>query len=217
MKPTVPAIHLIVYPDGSTNQPQPRTKASSSRSLTDTIFDLQVGRTEVNDGVAIVNQRTIPFNLRADNTGVIVTYAAATDHYLGTVHIGNLDFERPRIPALESALDLQVEVARGALELKALHFTSGGSRLDASGSLQNFAHPQWKLATRGSVSLREISALAAIDGPRQGSAELNLEGQRRRRPISAAGKCPPVECRLSNQLSGLQWPERVHQRQDRPR
>ncbi len=172
-----PAIHLIVYQDGSTNQPQPRTKASSSRSLTDTIFDLQVARTEVNDGVAIVNQRTIPFNLHADNTGVIVTYAAATGHYLGTVHIGNLDFERPRIAALESALDLQVEAARGALELKALHFTSGGSRLDASGSLQNFAHPQWKLATRGSVSLREISALAAIEGPRQGSAELNLEGQ----------------------------------------
>ena len=82
----------------------------------------------MNDGVAIVNQRAIPFNLRADNLGVVVTYAPSPDHYLGELRIGDLDFERPRIPALESTLDLQVEVARGALELKALHFTSGGSR-----------------------------------------------------------------------------------------
>jgi translocation and assembly module TamB len=174
-----PAFHLIVYPDGSTNQPRPRTKNAGSRSLADTIFNLQVGRVEVHDGVAIVNQRTIPFNLRANHVSVVVTYAPGTDHYLGELRLGDLDFERPRIATIESALDLQVEAARGALELKALHFTSGGSRLDASGSIENFADPQWKLATRGSVALRELSALAAIDGLLQGSAELNLEGQGR--------------------------------------
>jgi translocation and assembly module TamB len=172
-----PVLHLIVYPDGSTNQPRPRTRTSSNRSLADTIFNLQVGRTEVNDGVAIVNQRAIPFSLRANNLGVVVTYAPVTDHYLGELRVADLDFERPGIPALKSILDLQAEISRGALELRALHLTSGGSQLDASGSLDNFAHPQWKLAARGSVSLPELSAWAAIDGLRQGSAELNLEGQ----------------------------------------
>src|SRR5271156_6319124 len=78
-----PVFHLIVYPDGSTNQPRPRTSAQSSRSVTDTIFDLQVGRTEVNNGVALVNQRAIPFSFSANDLGALVPYAPAADHYLG--------------------------------------------------------------------------------------------------------------------------------------
>src|SRR5262249_35045199 len=35
-----PVFHLIVYPDGSTNQPVPKKKTQSNTSVTDTIFDL---------------------------------------------------------------------------------------------------------------------------------------------------------------------------------
>ena len=64
-----PVFHLIVYPDGSTNQPQPKTRQKSESSLPDTIFDLKIQRLEVNKGLALVNQRVIPFNLRARRPG----------------------------------------------------------------------------------------------------------------------------------------------------
>ena len=35
-----PVFHLIVYPDGSTNQPVPKKKTESNKPVTDTIFDL---------------------------------------------------------------------------------------------------------------------------------------------------------------------------------
>jgi translocation and assembly module TamB len=39
-----PAFHLIVYPDGSTNQPHPRKpRKSQGKPALDTFFDLQAG------------------------------------------------------------------------------------------------------------------------------------------------------------------------------
>src|ERR1700691_484039 len=44
-----PSVHLIIYPDGSTNQPTPKAKESSSGSgpAARTVFDLQANRVEV--------------------------------------------------------------------------------------------------------------------------------------------------------------------------
>ena len=69
-----PAIHLIVYPDGSTNQPRPKIPSESKNSPMDTLLDLAVDRTEVNDGVALINQRAIPFNLAANNLNATMKY-----------------------------------------------------------------------------------------------------------------------------------------------
>src|SRR6201996_4592149 len=80
-----PSVHLIIYPDGSTNQPTPKAKQSSSSSgpAATTIFDLQANRVEVHDGMALLNQRAIPFQLAANDLGALITYAPASDHYLG--------------------------------------------------------------------------------------------------------------------------------------
>ncbi len=50
-------------------------------------------------------------------------------------------------------MDLTVEAAHDAVDLKTLHFTTGKTRLDASGSLIHFANPQWKLSANGAVDL----------------------------------------------------------------
>ena len=171
-----PVFHLIVYPDGSTNQPRPKATTTPGAGLPDTIFDLQIRRLEVNRGLALINQRAIPFNLRANDFAAVVTYAPATDHYLGELQVADLNLQRASNPQLSSKLSLQVEIARNAAEVKALHFSGGASRLDASGSIQDFAHPRWMLATQGQIDLRELTALAPVDGLRGGTANLNLQG-----------------------------------------
>ena len=171
-----PVFHLIVYPDGSTNQPRPKSAAPSGAALPDTIFDLQIRRLEVNRGLALINQRAIPFNINANDLAAVVTYAPTTDHYLADLQVADLDLEHGTAPTLSSKLHLQAEIARTSAQIRALHFLSGGSRLDASGSIQDFAHPRWTLAVRGQVDLREFTALAPVDGLRGGTANLDLQG-----------------------------------------
>ena len=173
-----PSVHLIIYPDGTTNQPTPKAKESSSGPATiRTIFDLQANRVEVHDGMALLNERAIPFQLAANDVGVVVTYAPASGHYLGQLVCSDLTALEGKAAVIHSKLDLSVEAADDAVDLKTLHFTTGKTSIQASGSLLHYANPQWKLSAGGTVELAEVSALGAVDGFSRGSVELAFTGQ----------------------------------------
>jgi translocation and assembly module TamB len=176
-----PVFHLIVYPDGSTNQPVPKKKTENGKPVTDVIFDLQANRTEVNDGVLLLNQRALPFNLAANNLSTKVTYRARPESYLATVHVEDLTAMRGKAPAVHSKLELNAEIARNALKLDGLHFvsgdrTSGESKLDASGTLNDFTKLHWQIGAKGTVDLRAVAALAAVDGLERGVTGLQIQG-----------------------------------------
>ncbi|MGB7190819.1 MAG: hypothetical protein WBD10_11825 [Acidobacteriaceae bacterium] len=125
-----PVIHLIIYPDGSTNQPRPKVAKKSRKPVIDTILDLQVNRAEVRDGAAIVNQRAIPFNAAADNLGVVVRYVPpmglkGRERYLGTVHVEDLTAQRRGSAKLHSTMDAQVELGRDQVILQSLQLRTG--------------------------------------------------------------------------------------------
>ena len=172
-----PVFHLIVYPDGSTNQPVPKKKTGNNKPITDTIFDLQANRAVVNDGMLLLNQRALPFRLQGKNVSVLITYRPKPESYLGTVHIEDLTAERGKAPTVHSKLDVNVEMARNAMKLDGLHFVSGDSKLDASGALNDFTKMNWQLGANGSVDLREVAALAAVDSLGGGEVGLQIKGQ----------------------------------------
>jgi translocation and assembly module TamB len=172
-----PVFHLIVYPNGSTNQPVPKKTTESGKPVTDTIFDLQANRTQVNHGVLLLNQRALPFNLAANNLVVTVTYRPRPESYLGTVHVEDLTAVHGKTPAVHSKLDLNVEMARNAVKLDGLHFVSGASKLDASGALNDFTKLNWQIGANGTIDLRAVAALAAVDGLERGETGLQIRGQ----------------------------------------
>jgi translocation and assembly module TamB len=167
-----PAIHLIIYPDGHTNQPTPKAKQSSNGPAVQTIFDLQARRVEVHNGVALVNDRSIPFQLAANDLGVVITYEPATKHYVGEIACSDINAQKGKSAVVRSKLDLSVEAAPDAVDIKGLHFTTGKTSLEASGSLTHFAQPQWKLSASGPVELAELTGLGVVDGFRRGSVNL---------------------------------------------
>ena len=172
-----PAIHLIIYPDGRTNQPTPKAKQSNSGPAIRTIFDLQARRVEVHDGMALINQRSIPFQLAANDLGVVITYAPASGHYLGKIACSDITAQQAKAAAVRSKLDLSMEIAPDAVDFNGLHFTSEKTRLQASGTLTHFANPRWTLSTDGTVDLPEVTALGLVDGFRGGSVDLAVKGQ----------------------------------------
>jgi translocation and assembly module TamB len=172
-----PAIHLIIYPDGRTNQPTPKAKQSNNGPAIRTIFDLQARRAEVHDGMALINQRSIPFQLAANDLGVVITYAPATGHYLGKIACSDITAQQAKAAAVRSKLDLSMEIAPDAVDFNGLNFTSEKTRLQASGTLTHFANPRWTLSTEGTVDLAEVTALGLVDGFRGGSVDLAVKGQ----------------------------------------
>ena len=64
-----PSIHLIVYPDGHTNQPTPKAQQQSTGEVIRTIFDLQAKRVEVHNGLALLNERGDPLSVGGQQPG----------------------------------------------------------------------------------------------------------------------------------------------------
>jgi translocation and assembly module TamB len=172
-----PSVHLIIYPNGSTNQPTPKATQNSSGPALRTIFELRANRIEVHDGMALLNERSIPFQLAADNLGVVITYAPVSGHYVGQITCSDITAQQGKAAVVRSQLDLSVEAARDAVELKTLHFTTGKTRFQGSGTLVHYANPQWKLSAGGTVELAELTTVGVVDGFRRGSVELAVTAQ----------------------------------------
>lgn len=188
-----PVIHLIVYPDGSTNQPHPKVHEEGNKPAIDTIFDLAVDRTEVRDGMAIVNQRATPFNVAANDLGVAVSYIPAMglrgrERYLGTIHVEDLMTQRGREAPVHSAIDAQLELARNQITLQSLRLQTGNTHLDVKGTLVNFSDPAWKLQVKGGIALEEVEALSDVPGLNQGEMQLDLQGSGNKANFTVDGK-----------------------------
>lgn len=175
-----PVLHLIVYPDGSTNAPRP--KHPSSKSTKNEIFDLAIARTVVDNGFAILNERTIPFNLTANNLGAQVSYVPSDDHYVGTLHAEDVVAQRGVDPAVHSQLDASLDVGRNTAKLISLTLQSGPSSrqqktvIRLNGTLSDFADPHWVFAVQGAIDASEVRALTGAPGLAAGVAQLSAAG-----------------------------------------
>jgi translocation and assembly module TamB len=177
-----PHVHLIVYKDGHTNQPTPKHRSTTNASMEDTLLDLQARKVELVDGLAVLNDKAIPFDLAAKEVSAEVHYLRRTDRYGMTIDLADLQTKIATQPEVQSKMHVTAELGRDMMALTKLEFWSGdeggtgSAHLVGQASLQNFAHPQWEGSASGNVGLKQLSYLADVDGLVAGTIDLNLRG-----------------------------------------
>jgi translocation and assembly module TamB len=172
-----PQVHLIIDKDGKTNQPVPKLTSTSNTSLTDTLLDLKARKMELVNGLALLNNRAIPFDLAAKDLSAEVHYIATGDKYGATIDLNDLRTKMATQPEAQSTLHVEAELGRNSVELKKLNFHSGtSSDLGATASLSNFAKPEWQVRVQGSLELTQITVLSGVDGLTAGTVDLELNG-----------------------------------------
>src|SRR5258705_514559 len=107
-----PQFHLIVDKDGKTNQPEPKHPNPSKTPLTDTLLDLKAQQVMMTNGVALLNNRAIPFDMAARDLSAEVHYLVLTDRYGMTVDLKDLRTKMSRQVEAQSALHLAGELGR---------------------------------------------------------------------------------------------------------
>jgi translocation and assembly module TamB len=172
-----PHIHLIVDKNGHTNQPTPRRPNKSNESIQDTLLDLQARKVELVDGLAVLNDKAIPFDLAANDLNAEVHYIHKTDRYGTTVDLADLRTKIAAQPEVQSKLHLTAELGRDMIALQSFDFATGAStHLSATAALQHFASPQWQMSLTGSVELKQLSYLADVDRLNAGTLDLSVHG-----------------------------------------
>jgi translocation and assembly module TamB len=172
-----PQLHLMVDKDGRTNAPTPKHPRVSKEPMADTLLDLRAREFALVDGVALVNDRAIPFDVAARDLDAEVRYLRATDRYGIALELNELRTKAEAQPEAESRLHLDAELGRDAVELKGLEFDTGAtSVLHATGTLTHFAEPQWQGAANGTLELKQVTVLTDVEGFTGGSVDLAMNG-----------------------------------------
>jgi translocation and assembly module TamB len=173
----LPHVHLIIDKNGNTNQPTPKHPSTSTTPVQDTLLDLQAKKVELVDGLAVLNDRAIPFDLAAKNLNAEVHYIPKTDRYGATIDLGDLQTKMAAKPDVHSKLHVTGELGRDAAKLTSLDFTTGDStHLAANAEVNHFAKPEWQAAVKGAIDLKQLGYLAGVDGLDAGAMDIQLNG-----------------------------------------
>jgi translocation and assembly module TamB len=169
-------LHLMIYPDGTTNQPSPQPARPTEEEPTQNLFDLAAKQISVRQGTLMLDQEKIPFDLDGKDISAGMNYVASEKAY-----DGHLDFT-PLVIAYKNASAMKAEMHAGFLlrpgeaEIKSLKVSTQNSRLEASGTVRNYKNPEVKLQYQASLDLAEAGKEGKQTRLRSGRAELKGSG-----------------------------------------
>jgi translocation and assembly module TamB len=163
-----PVVHIIVYPDGTTNQPQPRVARSPSANPGEPLFAMSIGRLEVRRGTLLWNDQKIPLDFTANDVAADMTYSLLHQRYSGNLLLGKVDTRFKDYRPVAWTAEAHFTLARNSLEIQSLKATSGRSHLQTSGRLDDFRDPKFEGAYDLSVDLSELAAIARRRDLRRG-------------------------------------------------
>jgi translocation and assembly module TamB len=86
-----PVIHIILYSDGTTNQPEPKVKQDSPKITMEQIFALSINRLEVRRGELIWGNQRMPLDFSVRDVSADLSYSLFRSRYEGNILLGKGD------------------------------------------------------------------------------------------------------------------------------
>ena len=182
-----PVVHIIVYADGSTNQPAPGTKVAGDIGF-GRLFDLAIDRLQVEHGELLWNNQRVPLDFTARSVRATLSHAAPISTYDARIQVGAVDAKYGGFQPLQGRTELQLLLAPGKVELSSFRFVSNRSTLEAHGSLTDFRNPKAQLVYKGSLDVVEFGDLLRIPELRRGTLEVDGQGTYYARNFTSSGR-----------------------------
>lgn len=184
-----PVIHLIVYPDGTTNVPTPKVKQrQSGGSPADSLFDLAMDHLTMSGGKLVLNDQALPLDLTAAGVDIDAAFDSSSQQYRATLRVANLFGRAAQVPPFTANVETDLALSRNAAEVRSLRISTPRSSIEANGSVTDFANPRIQALYKASIDIPEAAALARVRDFRQGKLELEGAGSFFGREFAASGK-----------------------------
>jgi translocation and assembly module TamB len=180
-------VHLMVYPDGTTNQPSPQAARSADEAPAQSLFDLAVKQIAVHKGTLMLDQERIPFDLDGKDISAGMSYVAGEQAYDGHLDMAPLTVTYRNAAPLLAEVHLSFLLRAREAQIKSVKLATRNSTLEASGTIRNYNNPEVTLQYQASVDLSEVAKEARLAQLRAGRAELKGVGSYQNKRYSAQG------------------------------
>ncbi len=176
-----PVVHIILYPDGTTNQPQPMLGQNSASGAVGLLFSLSINRLDVRRGEFLWDNQRIPLDFIANDLSADMTYSLLQRRYEGNLRMGKVDTHFKDYRPIAWMAEAQFSLGQNNIDVSSLKATSGRSSVTGSGRIQNF--PSSRSTSRRCSCYR---ARLLVEGRFLLCRETSAEGLRLARPIRQA-------------------------------
>jgi len=191
-----PRVHLIVYPDGATNQPHPTRTSKKNSHAVDQFFDLKASRVTIEQGFFNYDVRAagfdsqnrwLPLDFTASDVSLRLSYAPASKAYPESYHLEagatdlslSRDIPKSKIPPVHGFVQAELDLTRNAAYLRSLRLVAHGGdgkdhALQLSGQIQDFTQFNWQSRLTGDIDMRLIEPITGFPSTPEGIAKLDL-------------------------------------------
>ena len=183
-----PVVHVITYPDGTTNQPSATPGRVDAKAQLEHLFSFSISRLDVRQGVLLWNDRKIPLDLAANDVSASLDYSLLHRRYDGNLRIGKADTHVDGYRPVAWAGEAHFELSGDGLVVNSLKASSGHSNVVASGRVVEFSNPSAVGQYDLNINLAEAGAVARRLQMRAGALHLTGSGSWSNSAFSTSGK-----------------------------
>jgi translocation and assembly module TamB len=193
-----PVVHIIDYPDGTTNAPTPQANLSPSTGPVEELISLSVSRIEVHQGEALWEDKKVPFEFAARDLALLLNYSLLRRRYEAHLAAGSITTRYQDYPSFVWSAATSLILSKGRADISALALISGKSEIHFNGSLQDFHNPKIEGSYRAVADLGEIAAVARQTQVRKGTVQFDGKASWTMRDFSTQGTVQARDLEWSN-------------------
>ena len=168
-----PVVHLIFYPDGSTNQPVPKQR--NGANLTQ-LFSTSIDRLEVRRGELVIQDHQTPVEFVSTAVSARLEYSFLHRRYAGDASVGRAETQfngyRPVAWSGESAFSID----SSGVQIQSFTARSENSTLKARGTIRGFRDPVFNGSYDLTLSLPQVGAVTHQPQIKAGTLEVQGTG-----------------------------------------
>ncbi len=171
-----PIVHVVFYPDGTTNVPPRKISAASSQTNVEKLFALSINHFELRHGQILWDDQNIPFDFNARDTSLQMDYSFLGRRYDGRLLLGLVDTKLLKCRPFAWMTAMEFTLSSDSALITSLKWNSGHSHLSATGQVTDFRHPHLRGPYDLQLDLTEAASIARRHDLRAGVIELKGRG-----------------------------------------
>lgn len=154
--------NVMVFPNGTTNIPEPKVKSTSDTTALESIVDLAVDHFEITNGVAVYDSRPQTLNINANNVRAELFYNILQKGYQGRLQLEPLYIVSGRNTPVRFKISLPVGLTKDRIDFHDGLVSTSVSSIAVNGSLENIRNPKVTAHLNGHVAMIDLATLGNL-------------------------------------------------------